>query len=267
MFKANNTSDTVTLDAADHIATICLNRPKQRNALNWEAYDALKSHIEQASRDPDIRCVIITGADPAFCSGDDVREIMAAGDPSERRPHSVRPGPTPAAAAVLECEKPVIAAVNGAAVGWGMELALFCDIRIASDKARFGELFVKRGLVCDVGGFLCLPDIVGPSKAAELLFTGDLIDAVEAKRIGLVGEVVEHDELANHARAMAERIAVNPPLALRYLKEGLRRLRYDRLDDTGAWVTKSLATLFKTEDHKEGVASFLEKRPPVFTGR
>lgn len=259
--------DVVMYSLSDHVATITLNRPHRRNALNWAAYDALKKHVDTASRDDNVRCVIITGTDPAFCSGDDVSEIMAAGDPSERAGHQVRRGTTPAAKAVLECEKPVIAAVNGAAVGWGMELALFCDIRIASEKARFGELFVKRGLVCDVGGFLCLPSIVGPSMAAELLFTGDLIDAQQAKEIGLVSRCVAHDDLLATANELAARIAANPPLALRYLKEGLRRLRYDRLEDTGNWVSESLSKLFKTDDHKEGVASFLEKREPVFTGR
>ena len=112
--------------------------------------------------------------------------------------------------AALECECPVIAAVNGAAVGWGMELALFADIRIASDKAKFAELFVKRGLVCDVGGFYRLPAIVGPAKAAELLFTGEVIDAAEALRIGLVSEVVAHDALLARARELASRIAAKP---------------------------------------------------------
>jgi enoyl-CoA hydratase/carnithine racemase len=112
---------------------------------------------------------------------------------------------TPAAMAALECDKPLIAAVNGAAVGWGMELALFADIRIASEKAKFGELFVKRGLVCDVGGFYRLPAIVGPAKAAELLFTGDIFDAAEALRIGLVSQVTAHDDLMPQARALAAR--------------------------------------------------------------
>src|SRR5262249_61289595 len=121
---------------------------------------------------------------------------------------------TPPAIAALECDKPVIAAVNGAAVGWGMELALFADLRICSDRARFAELFIKRGLVCDVGGFYRLPAIVGPAKAAELLFTGDVIDADQALRIGLVTEVVPHGELLARASTLAAKIAANPPLAL-----------------------------------------------------
>ena len=144
--------ESVLCTVDDHVATITLNRPHRRNALNYQAYDELEQALRAATADPDVRCVIVTGADPAFCSGDDVGEIMAGPKPVSRAPLPVTYQATPAALAVLECDKPVIAAVNGAAVGWGMELALFADIRIASEKARFGELFVKRGLVCDVGG-------------------------------------------------------------------------------------------------------------------
>jgi len=169
--------------------------------------------------------------------------------------------------AALECDKPVIAAVNGAAVGWGMELALYADIRIASERAKFAELFIKRGLVCDVGGFYRLPSIVGPAKAAELLFTGDVIDAEEALRIGLVREVAPHEELMDRAQALAGRIAANPPLALRYMKEGLRRATYGDPRDLGGWAIETIRRRMQTEDHREGVASFLEKRAPVFQGR
>jgi enoyl-CoA hydratase/carnithine racemase len=169
--------------------------------------------------------------------------------------------------AALECGKPVIAAVNGAAVGWGMELALFADIRIASEKARFAELFVKRGLVCDVGGFYRLPAVVGPAKAAELLFSGEIIDAAEALRIGLVSEVTRHGDLMARAGALADRIAANPPLAVQRLKEGLNRTAYGDPHDIGTWAIAAIRELMRTDDHKEGVASFLEKREPVFRGR
>jgi len=252
----------------DHVATITLNRPERRNALNYKAYDELEQAFRTATTDPEVRCVIVTGADPAFCSGDDVGEIMAGPKAvATRAAPTVTFQPTPAAIAVLECDKPVIAAVNGAAVGWGMELALFADIRIASDRARFGELFVKRGLVCDIGGFYRLPAIVGPAKAAELLFTGDIFDAAEALRIGLVTEVTAHEDLLAHARGLAGRIAANPPLAVRNLKAGLSRFSYGDPREIGAWAIERIRMLMQTEDHREGVASFLEKRHPVFQGR
>lgn len=250
-----------------HVAVVTLNRPHRRNALNFQAYDELEASLRAASDDPDVRCVVITGADPAFCSGDDVAEIMAGPKAVSATPTPREPAPTPAAMAALECAKPLIAAVNGAAVGWGMELALFADIRIASERARFGELFVKRGLVCDVGGFYRLPAVVGPAKAAELLFTGELIDAAEALRIGLVTEVTAHEALRARALDLAERIAANPPLAVQALKAGLARWSHGDPHEIGAWAIAEIRRLMRTEDHKEGVASFLEKREPVFRGR
>jgi enoyl-CoA hydratase/carnithine racemase len=250
-----------------HVATITLNRPERRNALNYQAYDELEAAFRAASADPGVRAVVVTGADPAFCSGDDVGEIMAGPKSVASQAAPVNPKPTPAAMAALECAKPVIAAVNGAAVGWGMELALFADIRLASEKARFGELFVKRGLVCDVGGFYRLPSVVGPAKAAELLFTGDIIDAAEALRIGLVSEVVPHDGLIARAAALAGRIAANPPLAVQRLKAGLQRTAYGDPREIGTWAIDNIRQLMRTEDHREGVASFLEKREPVFKGQ
>lgn len=253
---------------ADHVATITLDRPAQRNALDHAAYAALEAAFLAAADDDDVRCVVVTGTDPAFCSGDDVRALMAGPAAAGRRPAiaTVTHRATPAAMAVLDCDKPVIAAVNGAAVGWGMELALYADIRIASDRARFAELFVKRGLVCDVGGFHRLPAIVGPAMAAELLFTGDPIDAAEAARIGLVRQVVAHADLLPAAYALAARIAANPPLAVRYMKAGLRRAAQGDAAATGAWAIETIRRLMETDDHREGVASFLEKRPPVFRG-
>ena len=256
-------------DIHDHVATITLDRPEVKNALNRELYGRLEQAFRDAHADPDVRCVIVTGAGSAFCSGDDVREIMLnpnASTPATRQ-RDPKPRPTPAAMAALQCDKPVIAAVNGAAVGWGMDLMLFCDIRIASDRAKFGELFIKRGLVSDLGGLWRLPQIVGPSKASELLFTGDIIDAAEAERIGLVSRVVPHDDLMPAALEMARKIAANPPIAMRFMKQGLRMGVHGDPNEIGAYVMNALAYLFTTEDHREGALSFVEKREPVFKGR
>lgn len=260
---------TVHFALADHVATVTLDRPERRNALTMETYAQLTAAFNKADADPEVRCIIVTGADPAFCSGDDMKEIMLGPRAASRGPAVQRSSyaPNPTSMAILGCDKPVIAAVNGAAIGWGMELAIYADIRIASERASFGEFFVKRGLVPDVGGFYRLPAIVGPAMAAELLYTGDVIDAQEAARIGLVRNVVAHDQLLAAARKLAARIAVNPPLALAHIKKGLRMAAAGSAQELGAWATETIFRLMETEDHKEGVQSFFEKRAPVFHGR
>ena len=256
--------DELTYEVDGEVGIITLDRPEARNALTWRTYALL----EEAVRSTTARCLVITGADPAFCSGDDVKLVMGGGErPPEMSTAERGPRLTPAADALLHTDVPVIAAVNGAAVGWGMELALMADLRVASDRARFGELFVLRGLVSDVPGLARLAQLVGREKAAELLFTGDVIDAAEALRIGLVGRVVPHEDLLPTALALAQRIAANPPLAVQRIKAGLRRALDPDLADLGAWVSASLGELFRTEDHREGAKAFLEKRAPRFTGR
>lgn len=252
----------VTTDGPVEVLTI--NRPEARNSLTFTTY----AELEQAVRTTTARCLVITAVgDVAFCAGDDVKQIMAnpAAKPAERLARE--PRTTPLADALLKTDVPVIAAVNGAAVGWGMELALMCDIRVASERARFGELFVLRGLNCDVAGLGRLAGAVGREKATELLLTGDVIDAAEARSIGLVSRVVPHDELLATAVGLAQRIAANPPLAVQAIKQGLRQALDPDWDSLGVWVATNLARLFTTDDHKEGVASFLEKRAPAFHGR
>jgi enoyl-CoA hydratase len=250
------------------VGVITLNRPDARNALTYTTYQELEETVRAARA----RCLVITGADPAFCSGDDVKQIMVAGIERRASDAAVAPPPTapsitPAADALLTTDVPVIAAVNGAAVGWGMELACMADIRLASERARFGELFVKRGLCCDVAGLGRLAQLVGRAEAAQLLFTGRIIDAEEARRIGLVSQVLPHDELLPAARALAAEIAGNPPLAVQRLKRGLRLALDPDWNELGRWVSSSLTELFRTEDHKEGVAAFMEKRAGQFQGR
>ncbi|MGD9701825.1 MAG: enoyl-CoA hydratase/isomerase family protein [Acidimicrobiia bacterium] len=260
-------SDDVRYEEHGDVAVLTLARPAARNALTMAMY----RDLEHAVRTTTARCLVVTGEDPAFCSGDDVRQVMGGGE-GGRAPNTAsaeRGGPrlTPAADALLHTNVPVIAAVNGAAVGWGMELAVMADIRVASERAKFGELFVLRGLVSDAPGIGRLAQLVGREKAAELLFTGDVIDAAEALRIGLVSRVVPHEELLPTAMAIAERIAANPPLAVQRLKAGLRHALDPDWHEIGTWVSTNLAELFTTEDHREGVKAFLEKRPPRFIGR
>jgi enoyl-CoA hydratase/carnithine racemase len=259
----------ILVERDGRVALVTLNRPEVMNALNRQMYAELEQAFRELHRDPEVWCIVLTGAGRAFCSGDDVKQIMLGEqrDETVTRLRDVRPRPTPAAAAVLECDKPVIAAVNGPAVGWGMDLTLFCDIRVASEQAKFGELFIKRGLVADLGGLWRLPQVVGPSKAAELLFTGDVIGAQEALEIGLVSRVVPHGELLPAALGLAQKIAGNPPIAMRYMKEGLRRARHATMPEMGEYIGNALAYLFTTEDHREGALSFVERREPVFRGR
>ena len=245
------------------VGIITLNRPEARNALTHTTY----AELEDAVRSTTARCLVITGADPAFCSGDDVKQIMAAAGPKVAEGLRAEPRLTPAAGALLQTDVPVVAAVNGAAVGWGMELALMADIRVASDRAKFGELFVKRGLCCDVAGIGRLTQLVGREAAAELLFTGRVISGAEARELRLVSRVVPHDELLPTAVALAQEIAANPPLAVQALKAGLRRALDPEWDDLGRWVSATLGHLFTTADHREGVAAFLEKREARYTGR
>jgi len=255
--------EELSVERNGHVDVLTIDRPEARNALTHQTY----AELARAVRGSDARCIVVTGRDPAFCSGDDVKKVMKGGDGSAGKRIARAPALTDTAGALLTTDIPIVAAVNGAAVGWGMELAMMCDLRVASERARFGELFVLRGLCCDVAGLARLATLVGRERAAELLYTGRIIDAAEAERIGLVSRVVPHDELMREALALADRIAGNPPLAVQRLKAGLREALDPDWEALGRWATAAIGELFQTEDHREGVRAFLEKRGAHYTGR
>jgi enoyl-CoA hydratase len=256
----------LTYEVDGHVGVITLNRPEAMNSLTYTLY----MELEDAVRQSQARALVITGTGRAFCAGDDVKQILggnAAPPPESIERGRKTGGLTPAADALLYTDIPVIAGVNGPAIGWGMELALMADIRVASEKARFAELFVVRGLCSDAPGLGRLAQLVGRERAAELLFTGEIIDAAKAKEIGLVSRVVPPEQLMPTALEIANKIAANPPLAVKALKAGLRRTLDPDWRDVGKWAIGEIQRLRKTEDSIESVRSFIEKREPKFVGR
>jgi enoyl-CoA hydratase/carnithine racemase len=254
----------------DGVATLTINRPERMNALRPQTGAEMREAIAAARDDDAVRCLLVTGAGRGFCAGDDFQAIFLADDRADRRiERKVRrlKAGEQSLDELFALEKPTVAAVNGAAVGYGMDIALYCDIRIASENAKFGWYFVRRGVMGTVGGTFILRQLVGLSKAFELTLTGDLVDAQEAARIGLVSKVVPAEALMDDARALARKLASGAPLAQRLVKRAMHQgFRMD-------W--RSLAeyqqamgdVLWETDDHMEGVHSFTEKREPVFRGR
>lgn len=266
---------TVILEKKDMIATITLNRPDSRNAFDLAMMGEVDDAITNVSEDSDIRVVIITGAGKSFCAGGDVSYL---GSLIEDRAAFSRTtigdvvrnvGTMPTTVLkIRNMMKPVIAAVNGTAAGGGLGLAMVCDMRFCSDKAKFNTIFIKRGVIPDCGATFNLPRLVGMAKACELALCGSMIDAKEAERIGLVNRVIPHDDLMKETLAFAAEIAENPPLAVGLAKAAL----YKGLDSTDIsfqmdYENYTQNALMGTDDFKEGIDSFMEKRDPVFKGK
>jgi len=265
-------SEVVLSDLSEGILTLTLNQPEARNPVSTPAViDALCAAVTEADRNLDCRVIVITGAGTAFSTGGDIASMrLGAGlnDPEPARTRrNYRNGIQRLPLLFESIEVPVIAAVNGPAIGAGCDLACMCDIRIASDKAKFAESFVKMGIVPGDGGAWLLPRVVGWSKASEMAFTGELLDAAQALACGLVSKVVPADDLAAEARSLARRIAANPPHAVRMTKRLIRESRLAQLSTILEASAAAQALCHTTQDHAEAVSAFLEKRAPVFSGQ
>lgn len=256
------------------VSWITLNRPDAMNALTWDQRERVIALLAAASGDPAVRAVVITATGKGFCAGADLRGTPSTGTGSsggERVPgdvaRTIRLGAQRLIAAVLDCEKPVIAAVNGTAAGIGAHLAFACDLVLAAEPARFIEVFVRRGLVPDGGGAYLLPRLIGPQRAKELMFFGDAVSAAEAERLGLVNRVVPADELEKTARAWAERLATGPTRALALTKQ-LVNASLDT-DRATAFAAEAAAQEINmtTSDANDGVRAFVERRTPTYRGR
>jgi enoyl-CoA hydratase/carnithine racemase len=261
--------DELTYAVADHVATITLNRPERMNTISGPMLDQLVERLLQADRDPDVRVIVLTGTGRAFCAGLDIK-AQASGtgllQSSNVGPQELDLRATPPTV-LHHVDTPVIAALNGAAAGYGLDIALGADIRIAARSAKLAVAFTKRGIVPESGGTWLLPRIVGRAKAAELIFTGRTLSAEEGLELGLVNKVVDDDALGQEVAAMAAEIAGNAPLAVRAAKRMMRAADEESFDQNVHHVYLQLLPLFRTNDFREAMASFVEKRPPRFEGR
>ena len=264
---------TLIYGSGEGVATLTMNRPKKMNAQDTILMQEMTAAIEGAREDDEVRVLIITGAGDAFCAGADLTAPAALIDPKQpgmNRRTRIEPFMSfgKMVKSLRGFHKPVIAAVNGYAVGGGLCIACLCDLRIASEHAKFGAVFVKRGLVADLGTTYLLPRIVGAEKALELMWTGEIIDAAEAQRIGLVGRVVLQEELMTTARELAARIAKGPSVAVELMKhlvyDGLEANNFSLQVAYEAWAQE---VCYLTDDFKEGIDSFQKKKEAFFTGK
>jgi enoyl-CoA hydratase/carnithine racemase len=259
--------DHVLYETRDGVALITLNRPEARNAFSPSMIRLWNEYLQAARADEDVRTVVVTGLGDTFCSGGDIREMAEGRLMSWDMKRFLWDGVHRIALTLEDLDKPVIAAVNGSAMGAGMDMALMCDMRVASDRARFAESYINMGVVPGDGGAYFLPRLVGSARALEILLTGEVLTAARALELGIVNRVVPHERLMEETLALAGVMAEKPPLAVRMTKravyQGLTSTLRAHLD----YISSQIALLSETEDHREAARAFLEKRTPVFRGR
>jgi enoyl-CoA hydratase/carnithine racemase len=254
-------------EVRDGVGTILLNRPHRKNAFTLEMIDEWAAVLAGARIDPGVRALVLTGAGDGFCSGVDLDALGRLGSAPLDAKRNLTDRIHRVAYALQDLDKPMIAAVNGVAVGAGMDMALMCDIRLAARSARFSEGYVRVGLVPGDGGCYFLPRLVGPAKAMELLLTGDFVDAAEAERIGIVNHVYEDERLMEETTALAQRLAGGPPVAMAMIKRALYQSANCDLRTALDLISSHMAVVQSTRDSNEAYQAFVEKRVPSFEGR
>lgn len=263
-------SDQILYDVDGQVATITFNRPDRMNTITMTMLSGLSDLLLQADADPEVRAIIITGAGRAWCAGLDIAAASSGegigGDTSSAATGEFELRSAPPIV-LNKIDTPTIAALNGGAAGYGMDLALGCDIRLAADGAKLSAAYTARGLVPESGGTWLLPRIVGMSTAAELLYTARTLSAPEAKELGLVSEVVPGDALIDRARSVAGEIAANAPLAVRAAKRMMRHAMTEDFEDHVQRQYLALLPLFATKDFREALTAYMEKRPAEFEGQ
>ncbi len=254
-------------EVIDGVGTILLNRPHRKNAFTMGMIDAWSEALRDARTDDNVRALILTGAGDGFCSGVDLEAFSQRGSGPLEVKRNLTDRIHRVVLALEDLDKPVVAAVNGVAVGAGMDMALMCDIRLAARSARFSEGYIRVGLVPGDGGCYFLPRLVGTARAMELLLTGDFVDATEAERIGIVNHVYDDDSLQAETNALAQRLADGPPIATAMIKRAVYQSANCDLRTALDLISSHMAVVQSTRDSKEAYEAFVEKRKPAFEGR